>query len=77
MKSRLHAACRAAADHVRLGLRSGRKAEVNATAEHGWAMFDAEWNRHLTPQQRERIAAITEHGSSQVGASGGHQHHGH
>ena len=77
VKSRLHSACRAAADHVRLGLKSGRKAEVNAMAEHGWAMFDAEWNRLLTPQQRARIAAITEHGPAHEGSNGGHQHHGH
>jgi hypothetical protein len=31
-------------------------------AEHGWAMFSADWERSLTPEQQARIAAITEHG---------------
>jgi hypothetical protein len=59
---RLHAVCAAAAEHVKQGLASGRKGEINQMAEHGWAMFDAEWNRLLTREQLARIAAITEHG---------------
>jgi hypothetical protein len=31
--------------------------------EHGWAMFDAAWQRLLSAEQKARIAAITEHGS--------------
>jgi len=60
-KARLHKACAAAAAHVREGLGAGTRAEVNAMAEHGWAMFDAAWNRELTAGQKARIAAITEH----------------
>lgn len=60
-KSRLHSACKAAAAHVADGLRSGSKAQVNRMAEHGWAMFDAAWNRELTAEQKARIAAVTEH----------------
>ena len=58
----LHAACAAAAAHVKQGLASGRKDEINRMAEHGWAMFDSAWNRALTPDQQRRIAALTEHG---------------
>lgn len=61
-KARLHAACRAAVDHVRPALGTRRKDTINPMAEHGWAMFDREWKRTLTPQQQARIAAITEHG---------------
>ncbi|WP_118857959.1 hypothetical protein [Sphingomonas mesophila] len=74
-KARLHAACKAAADHVRIGLKSGTKVQVNTMAEHGWAMFDAQWKRALTPAQQARIAAITEHGPSD--AAPGHPHHQH
>ena len=58
----LHATCAAAAAHVKQGLATGRKDEINGMAEHGWAMFDAAWNRALTPDQQRRIAALTEHG---------------
>ena len=60
-KARLHQACATAAAHVRQGLKGGGKAEVNSMAEHGWAMFDAAWNRELTAEQKARIAAVTEH----------------
>lgn len=59
--ARLHQVCASAAAHVREGLKAGGKANVNAMAEHGWAMFDAAWNRELTAGQKARIAAITEH----------------
>lgn len=72
MKRRLHASCRAAVDHVRIGLRSADKQSVNRMAEHGWAMFDADWKRMLTPAQQARIAAITEHGPAAHGS--GHDH---
>lgn len=61
---RLHSTCAAAADHVRQGLASGRKDEINRMAEHGWAMFAGAWSREITPQQQARIAAITEHGDA-------------
>jgi hypothetical protein len=73
-KNRLHGACNAAVAHLRPALRSGRKEEVNSMAEHAWAMFQTEWNRVLNPEQRARIAAITEHGPA---ASPGSAHHGH
>lgn len=60
-KARLHRACSAAAAHVREGLASRDKASINRMAEHGWAMFDAAWNRELSAEQKARIAAITEH----------------
>lgn len=60
-KARLRQACVAAAAHVREGLASKDKARINAMAEHGWAAFDAVWNRELTQEQKGRIAAVTEH----------------
>lgn len=70
----LRAACAAAAAHVRQGLATRDPAQVNRMAEHGWAMFDAAWQRLLTPDQKARIAAITEHGprDGQTGHSGHH-----
>lgn len=59
---RLKTACAAAAAHVREGLATGNKARINEMGEHGWHMFDAAWRRELTPAQRQRIAAMSEHG---------------
>lgn len=75
-KARLHQACGSAAAHVREGLASREKARVNAMAEHGWAMFDSAWNRELSPEQKARIAAITEH-DHPVAPQGqpAHKHH--
>ena len=61
---RLHATCAVAAAHVKQGLASGRKDEINRKAEHGWAMFATAWARELTPRQQARIAALTEHGDA-------------
>ena len=71
-RKRLHAACKAAAAHVRPVLASRDPQRINTMAEHGWAKFDAEWNRLLTAEQRARIAAITEHGPA--APTEGHQH---
>ena len=60
-KARLQGSCASAASHVRDGLKSGDPAQINLMAEHGWAAFDAVWNRELTPEQKARIAAVTEH----------------
>ncbi len=75
---RLHSACTAAAAHVKEGLATGSKSQVNAMAEHGWAMFSAAWKGALTPAQQARIAAITEHGDAGPLAheeSSTHAHH--
>ena len=77
VKSRLHAVCRDAAAHVMQGVRTRNKAQVNAMAEHGWAMFDAAWRRSLTPEQQARIAAITEHGPAEDAPHASGHHHGH
>jgi hypothetical protein len=61
---RLHATCAEASNHVKQGLATGRKAEINRMAEHGWAMFATAWAREITPRQQARIAAITEHGDA-------------
>lgn len=64
-------ACQQAARDVSAALRDHREhpAMLNAAAEDAWRGFDAVWNRTLTPVQRERIAAISEHGDD---AHGGH-----
>jgi hypothetical protein len=59
---RVKAACADAAAHVRQGLATGDKARINQMGEHGWRMFDAAWRRELSLAQRERIAAMSEHG---------------
>ena len=65
-------ACAAAAEHVKLGLSSGDRSETNAMAEHGWAMFDAAWNRSLTPAQLARIKTMTEHDSADASRETAH-----
>ena len=69
----LYDTCAAASAHVKDWLKTGRKDEINRMAEHGWAMFSAHWSRALTPAQRARIAAITEHGEAGPLA---HEHQG-
>lgn len=69
VQRQLRDACAAAADHVRQGLATRDPAQVNLMAEHGWAMFDAAWQRLLTPAQKARIAAVTEHGPSDASQS--------
>jgi hypothetical protein len=71
---RVKAACADAAAHVRQGLATGDKARINRMGEHGWRMFDAAWRRELTPSQRERIAAMSEHGDHRP-ENGGHDGH--
>ena len=76
-KRSLHQACQSAAEHVRPALASRDKARINSMAEHAFAMFDAAWNRELTPEQRRRIASISEH-SSHAGKAMDHmESHGH
>ena len=58
----LHKQCRAEAATIRAAL-SAAPAELNRVAAQAYARFEANWNRSLTPAQRARIAAMTEHGS--------------
>ena len=60
-------ACRAAAEAVRSVL-GARAAVLNRTAADAWARFEAAKAAALSPEQRARIAAMTEHG--------GHVEHG-
>lgn len=69
----LRQACAQAAAHVREGLAARDKQRVNAMGEHGWAMFETARDRLLSPAQKARIAALTEHGPH--GESGSHAHH--
>ena len=41
---------------------------VNRTGEQAWMRFDRVWQTTLTPVQRQRIAAMSEHGSDGHGA---------
>lgn len=67
-------ACDAAARQVRAAL-GADKATLNRTAETAWRAFDASWNANLTPVQRARIDAMSEHGDHD-GHGGGHDAHG-
>lgn len=69
----LRQACTEAAAHVREGLASRDKGRVNTMGEHGWAMFEEARDRLMTPAQKARVAALTEHGPHTK--SGGHAHH--
>lgn len=64
----IKAACQKAAGVVRAGLAAGGKERVNRAGERAWAQFDAAWERILTPAQKARVAAMSEHGSDGHGA---------
>ncbi len=59
----LKSACEDAAEPVRTAISRGGKAQINAAGERAWAEFDAVWERVLTPAQKARVAAMSEHGS--------------
>lgn len=65
----IKSACNAAAGRVRAAL-GADKVTLNRTAEEAWRAFASSWNASLTPVQRERIAAMSEHGG------GDHNNHG-
>ncbi len=57
----LHAACAQEAQRIREEL-GASPARLNEVAAAGWQRFDALWDRSLSAEERERIAAIVEHG---------------
>ena len=77
-------ACRRAADDVGAAIRAGGEDRVNRAGEAAWRAFDATWQRVLTPEQKARVAAMSEHGSDghgddhdrghDGGHGGGHDH---
>lgn len=62
MARALHATCKVEADRMRAAL-SLPPARLNAVAEGAAKRWEAAWAAALTPQQRARIAAMSEHGS--------------
>lgn len=68
----LHATCAREAAVVRAALRKPAS-ELNATAAAAWARWDKAWYAALTPAQRARVDAMTEHGG---GHGSGHDGHG-
>lgn len=66
--------CERAATDVRAALRAGGKVDINRSGEAAWARFDATWNSVLTPVQKARIAAMSEHGSDGHGEHRGDSH---
>lgn len=67
----LKSACEQAANDVRMSLHSDRKSEINRAGELAWGRFDEAWDAILTPEQKARVAAMSEHGSD------GHSDDGH
>lgn len=65
-------ACREGGDRVRAVLASGVSARINRAGEAAWADFDSVWQSVLTPAQKARVAAMSEHGSDGHGTD----HHG-
>ena len=59
----INKACGEAADLVRAAISREEKTRINKTGERAWADFDAVWQRVLTPAQKARVAAMSEHGS--------------
>lgn len=76
-KRAIKEACQSAAGEVRAALRGADKAGVNMAGEAAWARFDAAWDAVLTPAQKARVAAMSEHGSDGHGTEmdGDHRHH--
>ena len=71
----LHADCDREVAALR-PLLGGAPAALNAAGEIGWRRFDGQWATLLTPDQRARIATITEHGGHDHAMPGmPHDHH--
>ncbi|WP_228242794.1 hypothetical protein [Porphyrobacter sp. GA68] len=72
----IRTSCQTAVRRVEAALREHGEhpAMLNAEAERAWRSFDAVWNATLSPEQRERVAAISEHGSEH-GAGDAHDGH--
>ncbi|PRY95651.1 hypothetical protein BCF33_1273 [Hasllibacter halocynthiae] len=58
----LLAGCAQAADHVRAALATGDRAAVDAAARGAWQSWEGFLDAQLTPDQKRRIAAMSEHG---------------
>ena len=69
-KRALHAVCDQLATFVADGIPAGRS-ELNGRGAGAWMRLSAEMDRRLTPAQKARIAAISEHGEH-AGAHSGH-----
>ncbi|SFT90940.1 hypothetical protein [Pseudomonas marincola] len=67
-------ACARSAEEVRTALRSQDKAQVNSAGESAWQQFDETWQRVLSPVQKERVKAMSEHGMDSHDEKGHMQH---
>lgn len=61
----LHAICRREAAAIRADLAS-RPEQLNELAADAYKRFSRAWDANLTPAQRERVDAMTEHGNSHL-----------
>lgn len=59
----LHAACETARAEVESALPSHDAHRINRIAERAWRELDRTFNATLSAEQRQRIAAMTEHGN--------------
>ncbi len=72
----LRAACSKAAKTIKAELGARDAARINALAARQWADWQAVWNRQLTPEQRARIDAMTDHSGHDAAATDAeHRHH--
>lgn len=69
-KQAIEQACQTGAREVRAAF-GGGKEMVNRAGMQAWMRYDRVWNETLTPTQRRRIAAMSEHGDD------GHDDHNH
>ena len=72
----IKAACERSGEAVRRAVAAGGKERVNRAGERAWADFDAVWQRVLTPAQKARVAAMSEHGSDGHADGEGHMEPG-
>ena len=70
-------ACEAAATDVRAAIseHGDHPHMLNAAAERAWNRFDSVWMDMLSPEERRRIAMMSEHGEGAHGDHGGHEEH--
>ena len=72
-KRRLLQSCESAARSLRPAFSAGKVA-INEAGERAWSEFDRVYQAELTPDQKRRIEAMTEHRSHPQPASHPHRH---
>ena len=73
-KRAIENSCKGAANRARLAIRDhrGDPRRLNTAAARAWNSFDGVWMNLLSPEERRRIAMMSEHDDGAHGDHGGH-----